>query len=169
MLTILQRLRGALGNALVWGGAWFGAGFVLSTGFYLFRRGLGAMPLQLFLEGALRDASALGLIGFLTGGAFSVYVAAVFRNRRIEEVSTARFALGGGLVAVLLSLIGFGLFTGYDAVLVQDVVIPLSVAAAFGGLTGFNSLKLAQRQLLAPSGNAPNLEAGPDQPRTVIQ
>ena len=169
MLTILQRLRGALGNALVWGGAWFGAGFFLSTGLYLFRRGLGAMPWQLFLEGALRDARALGLVGFLTGGAFAVYVAAAFRNRRIEEVSAARFALGGALVAVLLSLIGFGLFTGYDALLIQDVLLPVSVAAAFGGLTGFSSLKLAQRQRLAPGGDAPNLEAGPDQRRALIQ
>ena len=63
----------------------------------------------------------MAVVGFVTGGAFSLYVATAFRDERVQDLRPARFALGGGLVAVLLSLGVLGMVPGFDVLLLKDL------------------------------------------------
>lgn len=147
MKLIFRRLRGALGTALTWAVVWFGAGFLFVT----LNRVLGLIPFRIytefFLSIALRYATQMAFVGFITGGTFSLYVASTFRKARLEDLSPGRFALGGGLVAVLLTLALLGVSPGYSMLLLSDLVVPLGMSAVLGGGTGYASIKLAQREL----------------------
>ncbi len=162
MRRVLRRLRGALGNALVWAVGWFAAGFALIAGLYLFD---GGQYWSRFLADAMSFATTLGAIGFVTGGAFSAYIAATFRERRLEELSATRFGVGGALVALLLTLVigsGFAAIEGVGLPLLDVLIFPLVTSATLGAITGFGSLKLAQRTLLEPGADRGMLDSGPD-------
>jgi hypothetical protein len=162
MKLSLRRLRGALGTALTWAAAWFGAGFLFIT----LNHVLGLIPFrvytELFLSNALRYATQMALVGFVTGGTFSLYVASTFRRERLEDLSPGRFALGGALVAVLLSLGLLGVSPGYGVLLLRDLGVPLGMAAVLGGGTSYASIKLAQRELPGPRRGEAELTSGTD-------
>ncbi|MDP2482304.1 MAG: hypothetical protein Q8W45_03395 [Candidatus Palauibacterales bacterium] len=163
MKKVLRRLRGALGNALVWAVGWFGVGFVLLAGIYLFD---GRTYWSLFLSNALSFATTMAVTGLVTGGAFSAYIAASFQEDRLEDLSPARFALGGGLVALLTALVfvvGYAAIAGVGLPLLDSLVFPLITSAALGTITGFSSLKLAQRSLLGAGSDRSLLGAGNDE------
>lgn len=149
---ILRRLRGALGNAVVWASAWFAAGLGLGTAFYL---GLG-LPTPLWpyiVSGAFDLATA----GFLAGGAFSLYLGVAARRRTLAELKPVRLGLTGGLIAGLLvpaylvwTILGIGYVSGIGPVLAGAGAI----SAVLGGFTAYGTLKLAQRGSLE-SGSDP--------------
>lgn len=158
MKRFVRRLRGALGNALVWAVGWFGAGFLLITAINIFGIGTFRRYTTFALLDALRYATSMAVVGFVTGGAFSMYVAAAFRNQQLQDVSPGRFALGGALVAVLLSLGLIGIITGFEVFLLEDLVIPIVMPAILGGATGYASIKLAKRALPSAEDSAGLLE-----------
>ncbi len=79
-----KRIRAAIAVGLTWGAAWFGAGMLL-----LLVVGLHAadVPFPLFF----------GLLGFLSGAAFSGVLGVLGRRRRFEEMSLPGFAAAGAL------------------------------------------------------------------------
>ena len=82
-------------------------------------------------EMVFRLAASQWVTGFLTGGAFSVVLALAYRNKRLSEINASGFALFGGFVAVVFSLIVPG-------------AAPF-VAAVLGGATAGGTIKVAQR------------------------
>lgn len=160
MRLILRRLRGAIGNAFVWGTLWFLAGIISIVGFGLLQTSRAA-SWELWgtwevWRAIFRFATPVAAIGAVTGGAFSAYIAANFRNSRLHELSPGRFALGGGLVTTLLSLLfmcALSLRSGWGLPLLGDVLPVLGVSVVVGSVTGFASLKLAKREL--PPGRSP--------------
>jgi hypothetical protein len=147
MKLIIRRLRGALGTAITWAAAWFGAGFLFITLNHM----LGLIPFRAYTElplfSALRYATQMAVVGFATGGTFSLYVASTYRKARLEDLSPGRFALGGGLVAVLLALALLGMSPGYGVLLLSDLAVPLGMSAVLGAGTSYASIKMAQRAL----------------------
>ena len=115
---LLRRLRGALGVATLWAAAWFVGGLVLLT----LSGAANRLPWDLLLSMSAR----LGTVGFFTGGAFSGLLTFGYRNRSLSDISTARVALGGAVVAALLSP-GMAIMAGI-----------------FGGVTAATSIKLAK-------------------------
>ena len=83
-------LCGAIGIGLTWAAAWFGAGLIL-----LLVVGVGAadVPFPLFF----------GLLGFLAGVTFSGVLGIVEGRRRFDQMSLPRFAVWGGVGALMLS------------------------------------------------------------------
>ncbi len=162
MRLILRRLRGALGTALVWATAWFGAGVLFIT----INQVLQLLPFRLYAQffwsNALTYGAQMAAVGFLTGGAFSMYVTATFRDKGVQELSPGRFALGGGLIAVLLSLVSLAVAPGLDVLLLGDLVVPLVMAGFLGGGTGYASIKLARRALPASEAEVDELSSGSD-------
>ena len=136
--TILRRLRGALGNALVWGGLWFVGTFVLYVGLIVLA-GNGT-PFEVDVQWILLKICGIhGVVGFITGGAFSAYVAGTYRVRRIEDLSPTRCALGGARVAIpigILFRIWLRYESGWGLLPLHEVTRPMVIAAVFGGLTG---------------------------------
>lgn len=140
-MNIPRWLRGLVGNALVWGGAWFLAGLALFTGILLIQHPPGASILYV-----LGMAIKFGVIGGVAGTAFSTFIALRYRGRRLSEISWIRFAIGGGIVAGL-AVPGFlwvmGALTGGAAplrLLVDDFVL----SGVLGTVAAGASMKLAQ-------------------------
>ena len=137
-----RRLRGALGNALVWGAGWSAAAF--------------AVMVTMRLAGAMSDASWLqmfalavkfGVIGTIAGGAFSAVIGLVYRGRRLSEINWIRFALGGAVVTgvfVPLFLQTMNLLSGDGLVPWALVTDDAVLTAVFGGVAAACSLRLAQ-------------------------
>lgn len=161
MKTIVRRLRGALGNALVWGTGWFVAAYGLFTGYAILSS---LTPLSwVFSAGALLGAVRIGVVGALTGALFSAYIAANFRHQKLQDISASRFALGAGLVTalpiLLISLWG-NLTTGWPFFL-RDVLEPLLYYGPIGIITGYGSIRLAKYGL-PPGRKTTEIEGGGD-------
>jgi len=157
--TILRRIKGALGNALTWGAMWFGATFALLAVVNFLADGR-VVPFWELLPSMVLLSGWNALVGFITGGAFATYIAGNFRGRRIEDLSPGRFAVGGSLIAVPLTLVVV-IWARVGAIselpLLQDLYMPMLLSAALGGFTGFGSLKLAQSALPGPSSTPDEL------------
>ncbi len=138
-----RRLRGALGNALVWGGAWS----IFAFAAFAILRLAGIWESISWVKG-LGVAIEFGVIGTIAGGAFSLVIGLAYRGRRLSEISWVRFGIGGAVVAGLfvpLFLQTMSLLTGGGLVPWNLVLDDGLWTAAFGGLAAACSLKLAQR------------------------
>ena len=166
--TILRRLRGILGSVVAWGSAWFAGGLVFYLTFALIvtarrsRWDLWGIPE--FWYSFFWVAGSTAVIGAITGGAFAVYIAANFRNKRLQDLSPFRLALGGGLVTILLRLLFLTTETLESARNLYGVGLDslwpsLAIYGLAGAATGFVSLRLAQRGQLAGGEEAGRLEA----------
>jgi hypothetical protein len=145
-VTILRRVRGALGTALTWAAAWFSLAFLFITAINVFRLGIFRQYVWYSLSIGLAWAAQMAAVGFVTGGAFSLYVATVLRGRQLEDLRPVRFAFAGSLVAVLVSLGWYGLLAGIYGVL-PNLLWPVLLPAAMGGVASYGSIALAQRAL----------------------
>ena len=92
--NIVRRLRGAVGNAVVWGAAWAGSALAV----FGVLRITGVVP-QGNIGDALFVATRFGVVGAIASLAFSGLVRLVYRGRRLSEISWVRFGIGGAVVA----------------------------------------------------------------------
>jgi hypothetical protein len=165
MSVILRRLRGALGTALVWAAAWFGFGLLFITAVNLFDLTGFRQYADFTLATAPRYALSTAAVGFVTGGLFSSYVAAGFGGRQLRDLRPLRLALGGSVVAVLVSLgmLGIGVLQeGYQGLRLMNLFWSTLLPAVLGGATSYGSVRLAQRALPAPGGLAARISSGAD-------
>ena len=156
MKTLLRRIRGALGTSLTWGATWFGATFALLAVVSFFADGR-VMPLGDLFPSMVQISGLNALVGCITGGTFSAYNAGNFRARRLEDLRPGRFAIGGILIAVTLTLVVV-IWLKVSAIgelpLLHDLSMPMLLSAALGGFTGFGSLRMAQSALPALTSDA---------------
>ncbi|HEX9166648.1 MAG TPA: hypothetical protein VF862_12120 [Gemmatimonadales bacterium] len=163
MRVVLRRLRGALGTALAWSAAWFGFGFLFITAVNLFDLTAFRQYADFTLATALGYALSMAAVGFVTGGLFSLYVAAGFGGRQLRDLRPMRLALGGSVVAVLVSLgmLGIGVVQeGYQGLRLMSLLWPTLLPAVLGGATSYGSVKLAQRALPASGGAVGQIHSG---------
>lgn len=144
MDTILRRLRGAIGNALVWGVGWFVAALAIVT----------ALRLTGVLSPSWRDvlftATRVGVIGGVAGMAFSTVIRMLYHGRKLSEISWVRFGIGGGVVAGLfvpLFLQAMNILSGDGMVPWALVLDDIPLVTVLGAAAAGGSLKLAQRAL----------------------
>jgi len=154
MKNIFRRLRGALGNALVWASAWFIAAFPLTAVLYLFR--LGSAP---FWPVAFGLAQTLAGLGLFAGAGFSLYLGIAGRNRRLNELRPGWVALGTGITVGLLVPL-FGVYFG-DAPLARAIEIA-SYTGVLSGFTALGQVKIAQSALTSGEEVYDELEPGPE-------
>ena len=155
MSNIRRRLRGIVGNAVVWGIGWGLLGFVTT-----FALGLTGVIERVWWLDAVGMGIRIGVVGGIAGAAFSAFIALAYRGRRIQDISPLRFGIGGALV----SAVGLPLFMQTMNVLSGDGPVPwqhirgdVLMLAAFGGVAAAFSLKLAQ----VAARRAPDIEVGP--------
>jgi hypothetical protein len=148
MLGMLKRVRGALGNALLWGAGWLG---VTAVTFGVLRV-LGVLAPEFSWGAVLETAVNFGIIGTVAGGAFSALIRLRYHGRDLLEISATRFGVSGGLLAGLFvpAFIILGRMATGVGFLPLDVLVQSgALAAVLGGLTAGGSLKLAQKASLA--------------------
>lgn len=153
--NIFRRLRGAVGNAMVWGAGWAALGFTVFAALKV----VGIVPASVPWLAAIVLAGKFGIIGGVTGGAFSLLVGLLYRGRRLSEISAVRFGAGGGIMAALFVPAFFqamNLLSG-DGLVPMGLVLDDSLwAVVFGGVAAGASLKLAQRADLLLRGRSPH-------------
>lgn len=159
--NIGRRLRGALGNALVWGVGWFA--FALA-GFAVLRF-VGIAPAALSWLDALVLATKGGFIGSIAGGAFSGFIGLYYHGQRLSEISCVRFGIVGGVATGLFVptfLQTMNLLSG-DGLVPMELVLDDAIwTAAFGGASAGGSLKLAQHAETALRDGTQDRVGGPE-------
>lgn len=138
---IVRLIRGAVGNALVWGGAWFVSALAIFTTLKL--TGVAHAP----WESAVRGAAMFAVMGTITGTAFSTYIGLRYRGRRLAEINWVRFGISGGILTGIFvpTFISFMRFIGGEGMLsLQALAFNGAVTAVLGGVAAAASIKLAQ-------------------------
>jgi hypothetical protein len=159
--SVLRRLRGALGNALVWGSAWFLAAFPLTAVFWV----LGLMAGVPIWPFALGTAQTLAGMGFVAGGAFSLFLGIAGRHKRLKDLGPTRIALGTGVVTgVIVPALGavVNAFGGYP-VTVEPAVMVWMISGGLAGVSALGTIKAAQSALAPGEEGHGALESGPAQ------
>src|SRR3954470_15795776 len=94
--NIVRRLRAAAKNAVMWGIAWAALGFVAIIAL----RTIGVfVPARVTVLDAIGMSLKFGVMGGITGAAFSVFISLFYRGQSLSEISWVRFGVGGGIVA----------------------------------------------------------------------
>ena len=144
--------------AVAWGGAWFALAFVA----IIAMRAIGVVvPASVTVLDALGMSIRIGVMGGITGGAFSLYISQFYRGRRLSEISWARFGIGGGIVAGLFVpgvLVTANLLTGGGLLPLAAIRGDIIMATAFGGIAAAASMWLAQRGQRPAGGSERPLE-----------
>lgn len=141
--NLLRRLRGAVGNALIWGAGWF----AFATAVFSVQQLFGAAsPTDTWLD-VFRSAAKFGVMGTIAGGAFSTFIGLWYRGRRFSEINWVKFGLGGGIVTGLFVptfIIVARWLSGDDFLPVRHLLFNGAVGAVLGGAAAAVSMKIAQ-------------------------
>jgi hypothetical protein len=151
--TLFRRLRGTLGNAMVWAGTWFLAAFPLHVLYWV--AGIRYDP---FWEGALGTMLTYAGGGFLAGGVFSLYLRLAGRNQRLKELKPGRVGLGSA-ITVGVVIPGMVWFFGDPQIDALSGIIISSTSGVFAGGTALAQVKIAQRALKAAEDGPEGLES----------
>lgn len=143
MKSVFRRLRGAIGNAVLWAASWFTASLGFWTAMHLFA---GVLPMSDPWALILLLSASSGVTGFITGLAFSGYLRLAYWERSLLGIRVGPFALGGAMTAGLVTL---GLSTVSQAVSGMTLGLASLVAGAvwptlLGALTSAASIRVAQ-------------------------
>lgn len=148
---IIRRLTGAAKNAVVWGTAWFT--FAMAVFGVSHIAGIG--PAHVSLLDAIGMSIRIGIMGGITGAAFSGFISLFYRGRRLPEINWVRFGVGGGIVGglfVTTFLVGANLLTGGGIPALGNIFDDIVLATGFGGATAAATMWLAQRAGRVPGG-----------------
>lgn len=154
--NLMRRLRGAFGNALVWGAGWLIIGLVLAATLRI----LGVVSWSWAEVVGL--AMRAGIVGGVAGGVFAGVIRLLYHGRHLSEISWVRFGIGGGVFAgVFLPLFmqAMNLLSGSGLVPWELVLDDALLTAFLGGAAAGGSMKLAQlTDALPPGENRVQLE-----------
>lgn len=140
MNGLMRRLRGAAGTAVTWAVGWAVVALPFTVVMWL----LGGSDLPLMETLGPLTAIAAGS-GFVSGGIFSLGLAALGRNRSLEDLNVAPMAALGAAAAVVLPILAFasGLFE-YTPLTWQGAAVFTAAMAGLGGATGGGLVKIAK-------------------------
>ncbi len=146
MRSILRKLRGALGTALIWAVVWAVGGLAVATLLYMTTD---VAVLGPFWELAPGYALRYGLWGLVGGALFSGALATVHGRRTLGELRPAWASLWGGLAGLLIGagVVGSLVATGtipFRSEL-DGVALALSVFGGIGAATAVGTIMLAQK------------------------
>lgn len=155
--SIIRRVTGAAKNAVVWGAAWF----ILAMGVFGIAHVTGIGPAHVSLLDAIGMSIRVGVMGGITGGAFSAFIGAFYRGRRLSEINWVRFGIGGAVVGgsfVAAFLTSANLLSGGGLPALQNILDDIVIGTGFGGATAAATMWLAQRAERMTGGSAHEIE-----------
>ena len=136
----VRRLRGIVGNAIVWGAAWFTIAIAVFSVVHL----LGGTGSWL---GLLQLALRCGVMGGIAGTVFSTFISLRYQGQRIANISWIRFGIGGGIVTALFVpgfIILMRFLSGDPPLAVNALLSNGLFGAVFGGAAAAGSIRIAQ-------------------------
>jgi hypothetical protein len=138
-----RRLRGAIRNIAVWGIGWSVLGFAAN----MLMRMTGIVDAPVSVVDAAVVGLKIGLGGGIAGAAFSAFIAFAYRNRRIQDISSLKFGVGGAVVTAA-SITGFvqgaSLLGGGRLIEWEYMQPTLAMFSLFGFGVAAISMRLAQ-------------------------
>ena len=144
----LRRLRGALGNVLLWGLAWGVGALVVVTAKKLGH--LYTMPVS--WSDAVGIVSRFAIYGALASAAFSSFIAIRYRGRHLDDLSLSGFTMIGAVASAVIvpAMPTLSLLVVSGEFTMRYLGSPSWVlyGAAFGGIAAASTLKVAQRATL---------------------
>jgi len=160
----LRRLRGLLGNSVLWGLAWF-AGSTAILGALLMA---GALPRSAWSwEIILERTRQIGMIGFGAGVVFSTALPLLIRGQVLNTVGAARFMLAGAALGGLTFLGVVELF--FYGSMQPSPFFFAAIASAFGAATAGSTLAAAKHAHRVEVGAAVHeLEATQEEARQLL-
>ena len=146
---------------MVWAVGWAGVSVVVSSLLHL----LGLGPGVSFWRFAAVVAQNFAGVGFLSGGAFSLFLGVAGRNKRLDELNAGLFGLGGavtaGLFLPVFTLVVNGL-GGVPFSLAATAIIS-GIAATLAGATAYGTIKIAQTGSRQLGGSVGALGSGQEE------
>jgi hypothetical protein len=162
-VTLLRRIRGAIGTGLTWALAWAIGGILIGIASNV----LTFLPWDAFFKVFDAPLPALAVPGFIAGVLFSIVLGLAAHRRRFSELSVPTFAVLGALGGLLLSLVPavmvlLGLATMAEGALglwqltalVAAPLMLMSAASASGSLV---LARMAERPAELEAGEKPEL------------
>ncbi len=149
-----KRLRGAVGNAVLWGVAWATASVPVIAILQVLGLGemFGLLPL------APRIVGTLAGMGFVAGGAVSTYLA-LSPGRRLEDLNVPILGLLGGVFGAAMAPI-FGFLPAVASLLGVPFPVAMAWAAGIAGVLGaatsIGTVRFAQAAEALPAANNPS-------------
>lgn len=152
-MSVLRKLRGALGVGVTWGAAWGVVGGAIGGVIQLLTPGA-----SLFVTPMLGWALGMGAYGLISGFGFSALLALGDGSRRLNELKLSRVAAWGILGSAFVPL-AFG-FLGFfpPSTTLMDVLGAIALTGSLGGGFAAGSVAAARRAELSP-GEGPRLLA----------
>jgi hypothetical protein len=153
--NFMRRVRGAIGNAIVWGGCWAALTVVTLSTLKL----VGAFGQELIWLDIIGMAIKVGIFGGVASGAFSFLLPLFYRRKRLSDINWVKFGIMGGVVTGLfvpLFMQSMNILSGSGPIAWNLIDTDILLGAVFGAVTGGGSLWLAQRaeRRLPGGGNA---------------
>ena len=142
--VLWRRLRGLIGTAIVWAGAWTLVGLGVGAAFWLSGQTLFSFggPAWLWLWAQVGAVS-----GAISGGVLSLAVMVVERRGDFSAITPFRFGILGGVTAgIVLAVVSAPESLTYGL-----------IGAAIGFVCGSGSVIVARRALLPPGSTAKSL------------
>lgn len=139
-----RRLRAVFKNVVTWGVTWG----VLGSAVAALIRLSDKIPFGHALLDGLGMGIRIGVVGAITGAAFSTFISMAYRGKRLAEISAARFGTGGAILGGLFVpawLETMSLLTGGGLVPLHLVSDDFVFSAVFGGITAAGTMMLAKR------------------------
>ena len=132
-MSLLRRIRGILGTALLWGCAWAGFGLLFGVVVWVLRNpATFVFPLWRFTA---MQGLFWGIWGSVSGGVFAALMIVAERQSTLSTLSTRRIAAWGALGGFSLPLLSYGLL-----VLTRGPVLgalgPTAIAAGIASVLG---------------------------------
>jgi hypothetical protein len=141
--SFMRRVRGAIGNAVVWGACWGALTVVTLSTLKL----IGAFGTELIWLDIVGMAIRIGIFGGVASGAFSFLLPFFYRRKRLADINWVKFGLVGGAVTgvfVPVFLQSMSLLTGGEPIAWNLINTDVLLGAVFGAVTAGGSLRLAQ-------------------------
>jgi hypothetical protein len=139
-----RRLRAVFKNVVTWGVSWGILGTAVTS--------LMRLNDKITFGHAVLDGIGMGIrigvVGALTGAAFSAFISVAYRGKRLAQISAARFGFGGALLGGLFVptwLETMSLLTGGGAVPFRLITDDIVFSAVFSGITAAGTMLLAKR------------------------
>ena len=151
MRNLLRKLRGLVGNGIVWAAAWAVGTLIFSL-------------VPALLSGALTPSWVFGLVlakaavvGFGSGAVFSLVLGVAYRNRLLDDIRTVPMGILGTAAGLLIPVALF-IASSVAGVSFPPTVVAtnLTIAGLLGMGTSLASLRLARDSRPVLSGSKPD-------------
>jgi len=157
-MTVLRRVRGAIGMGLTWAVFWALFGILIGVASIV----LPWLPWGAFFRVFDAPLPALAVPGFVGGAIFSVVLGIAGRRRRFQELSMPRFAAWGALAGALLGALPFTVGTPaglISASVLLSFVVPAMVLCAVSA-SGSLAIARASEWAALPPGGGDVIDSG---------